>query len=213
MSKKANVSTHPLVQSFITELRDKNLKSSDFRRIVHQVGLLLGYESSTDLQLQDTEVSSYSGKVTGSTLKTKVVLVPVLRGGLGLQEPFLTLFPDAPVLHIGVYRDQKTNSTETYYSSLNVPCDSDVAFILDPVCATGGNVIEVANKLKKWGVKKIKFVTIIASQYGIDRIKEAHSDVEIFAGTIDPKVDEKTQYIIPGLGHCGNRLFLSHYNV
>lgn len=201
-----HVSNHPLIRHKVTMMRDFKTEPKRFRELIREVALLLAYEATADLALQDKVVTTPLAQMRGSELKEVVGLVPVLRAGLGMVEGFWEMMPTAEVWHIGLYRDHKTLEPVQYYNRLPVAPTVDVCMILDPMLATGGSATAAAQILKDWGAKKIKYVGIIAAPEGIKRLQTAHPDVDIYLAVIDDHLNENA-YIVPGLGDAGDRQF------
>ena len=198
---------HPLIQHKISRLRDKNTGTNEFRTIVEEIAILMGYEAFRDLPLQDIEVETpIESCMTPVIAGRKLAVVPVLRAGLGMVGGITTLVPSAKIGHIGLYRDPVTHEPHEYYCKL----PSDIArrdvYVLDPMLATGGSAIGAINLLKKAGCKNIKQLCIIACPEGIEAFTKAHPDVQLFVGTIDKGLNEEG-YIVPGLGDCGDRIY------
>lgn len=203
---QVHVSNHPLIRHKVTMMRDFKTEPKRFRELIREVALLLAYEATADLALQDKVVTTPLAQTRGSELKEVVGLVPVLRAGLGMVEGFWEMMPTAEVWHIGLYRDHKTLEPIQYYNRLPVAPTVDVCMILDPMLATGGSATATAQILKDWGAKKIKYVGIIAAPEGIKRLQTAHPDVEIYLAVVDEHLNESA-YIVPGLGDAGDRQF------
>ncbi len=201
-----HVSTHPLVKHKLTLMRDAKTEPKKFRELIREVTLLLAYEATQDLDLEETVVTTPLAQAKGHKLKEVVGLVPVLRAGLGMVEGFWEMMPSAEVWHIGLYRDHKTLEPIQYYNRLPVAPTVDVCLILDPMLATGGSATATAQILKDWGAKKIKYVGIIAAPEGIQRLQTAHPDVDIYVAVVDDHLNENA-YIVPGLGDAGDRQF------
>lgn len=199
-------STHPLVAHKLSRLRDKNTNPKKFRELVRELAALLAYEATADLQTVQCELETPLAKITGAELKDKIGLVPILRAGLGMVEGFWELMPSAEVWHIGLYRDEKTLRPVEYYNKLPLEPTVSVSIILDPMLATGGSATATADVLKRWGVKKIKFVGLIGAPEGIKLMQEHHPDVPIYLAAIDDHLNERG-YILPGLGDAGDRQF------
>lgn len=199
-------STHPLVVHKLSRLRDKNTNPKKFRELVRELAALLAYEATADLQTVQCELETPLAKITGAELKDKIGLVPILRAGLGMVEGFWELMPSAEVWHIGLYRDEKTLRPVEYYNKLPLEPTVSVSIILDPMLATGGSATATADVLKRWGVKKIKFVGLIGAPEGIKLMQEHHPDVPIYLAAIDDHLNERG-YILPGLGDAGDRQF------
>jgi len=199
-------STHPLVAHKLSRLRDKNTNPKKFRELVRELAALLAYEATADLQTAPRELETPLAKMTGAELKEKIGLVPILRAGLGMVEGFWELMPSAEVWHIGLYRDEKTLRPVEYYNKLPLEPTVSVSIILDPMLATGGSATATADVLKRWGVKKIKFVGLIGAPEGIAAMQKAHPDIPIYLAAIDARLNERA-YIVPGLGDAGDRQF------
>jgi len=199
-------SPHPLVAHKLSRLRDKNTNPKKFRELVREISALLAYEATTDLQTVPRELETPLAKMTGQELQEKLGLVPILRAGLGMVEGVWELMPSAEVWHIGLYRDEQTLRPVEYYNKLPLEPTVSVCLILDPMLATGGSATATANVLKRWGVKKIKFVGLIGAPEGIKVMQEAHPDIDIYLAAIDDHLNEHA-YIVPGLGDAGDRQF------
>ena len=204
----ANVyaSPHPLVAHKLSRLRDKHTEPKKFRELVREIAGLLAYEATADLAVTPRELETPLAKMTGSELQEKIGLVPILRAGLGLVEGFWELMPSAEVWHIGLYRDEHTLRPVQYYNKLPTEPTVSVCLILDPMLATGGSATATAEVLKNWGVKKIKYVGLIAAPEGIKAMQTAHPDIDIHIGAVDDHLNERA-YIVPGLGDAGDRQF------
>ncbi|MBP6179292.1 MAG: uracil phosphoribosyltransferase [Anaerolineales bacterium] len=201
-----HASTHPLVLHKLSRLRDKNTEPKKFRELVREIAMLIAYEATADLATTPRELETPLAKVTGSELKEKIGLVPVLRAGLGMVEGFWELMPGAEVWHIGLYRDEHTLRPVEYYNKLPLEPTVSVCLILDPMLATGGSATATAEVLKRWGVNKIKYVGLIAAPEGIKAMQAAHPDIDIYVAAIDDHLNERA-YIVPGLGDAGDRQF------
>jgi uracil phosphoribosyltransferase len=199
-------SKHPLVAHKLSRLRDKNTEPKKFRELVREIAGLLAYEATADLQTRPVEIETPLTKMTAQELKEKIGLVPILRAGLGMVEGIWELMPSAEVWHIGLYRDEHTLQPVEYYNKLPVDPRVSVCLILDPMLATGGSATATADILKRWGVKKIKYVGLIAAPEGIKAMQTAHPDIDIFTASIDDHLNERA-YIVPGLGDAGDRQF------
>lgn len=199
-------SSHPLVAHKLSRLRDKNTEPKKFRELVREIAGLLAYEATADLAVTPRELETPLAKMTGQELQEKIGLVPILRAGLGLVEGFWELMPSAEVWHIGLYRDEKTLRPVEYYNKLPLEPTVSVCLILDPMLATGGSATATAEVLKRWGVKKIKFVGLIGAPEGIKLMQEKHPDIDIYLAAIDDHLNERA-YIVPGLGDAGDRQF------
>ncbi len=199
-------SAHPLVAHKLTRLRDKNTDPKRFRELVREIAALLAYEATADLLTVARRVETPLAGITGTELKEKIGLVPILRAGLGMVEGFWELMPTAEVWHIGLYRDEQTLKPVEYYNKLPVEPTVSVCLILDPMLATGGSAVATTDVLKRWGVKKIKFVWLIGAPDGIKNMQTHHPDVPIFLAAVDDHLNERA-YIVPGLGDAGDRQF------
>lgn len=199
-------SIHPLVAHKLSLLRDKNTEPKKFRELIREISALLAYEATSDLILYQTTIETPLATTTGSVLSEKICLVPILRAGLGMVEGVWNLMPSAEVWHIGLYRDEHTLKPVEYYKKVPVEPSVSVSLILDPMLATGGSAVATVDILKRWGVRKIKFVGILAAPQGIENIQKHHPDVNIYIAGIDETLNQKG-YILPGLGDAGDRQF------
>lgn len=202
-----HVVTHPLVQHKLTKLRDKETSSTNFRRLLREIGLLLGYDATRDLPTVQTRIETPIEAMDAPLLDgKKLVVVPILRAGLGLAEGVIDLVPLARVGHVGLYRDPRTLQAVEYY--LKIPqdiSDRDV-IVCDPMLATAHSAIAAVDRLKESGARRIKFICVLGSEQGARTFAEAHPDVPVFAAAIDAKLNDHG-YIVPGLGDAGDRLF------
>ncbi len=204
---KVVVIDHPLIQHKLTFLRDVTTGSKDFRDLVREMSMLMGYEVTRDLQLRDIEIETPMGKTVAKTLTgRKLGIVPILRAGLGMVDGILQLIPAAKVGHVGLYRDPETLQPVEYYCKLPTDVGERQLIVLDPMLATGGSAKAAIKFLKDKGALNIKFMCLIASPEGIEALKAAHPDVDIYVAAIDEKLDGHA-YIVPGLGDAGDRLF------
>jgi len=199
-------STHPLIAHKITRLRDYQTEPKKFRELVRELAALLAYEATADLMVRPVKVQTPLAEADGFDLQERIGLVPILRAGLGMVEGVWELMPSAEVWHIGLYRDEKTLKPVSYYNRLPIEPTVSVCLILDPMLATGGSAVATVDILKKWGVRKIKFLGLIASPEGIEVLHSAHPDVPIHIAAIDQGLNEHA-YILPGLGDAGDRQF------
>ena len=199
-------SKHPLVLHKLSRLRDINTQPKKFRELVREIAALLAYEATADLATTSRELETPLESMTGQELKEKIGLVPILRAGLGMVEGVWGLMPSAEVWHIGLYRDEDTLRPVEYYNKLPTEPTVSVCLILDPMLATGGSATATAEVLKKWGVKKIKFVGLIAAPEGVKAMQDQHPDIDIHIAAIDDHLNDKA-YIVPGLGDAGDRQF------
>lgn len=206
MDNMVNIMSHPLITHKLSIMRDKNTSVKDFRECAHEVALLIGYEATKDLKLEDYEIETPITKTVGKRIKKQVALVPILRAGLGMVDAIMSLIPAAKIGHIGLYRNEETLEPVEYYCKLPTDISERQVLVVDPMLATGGSAVAAINFIKKRGAKNIKFVCIIAAPEGIQVLREAHPDVEIYCGALDEKLNEHG-YIVPGLGDAGDRLF------
>lgn len=199
-------SRHPLVRHKLSRLRDKHTDPKRFRELVREIAALMVYEATADLTVVPREVETPLRAMTAYELHDKIGLVPILRAGLGMVDGIWELMPQAEVWHIGLYRDEQTLRPVEYYNKLPTEPTVSVCLILDPMLATGGSATATVEVLKRWGVKKIKFVGLIGAPEGIARMQQEHPDVPIYLAAIDDHLNEKG-YIVPGLGDAGDRQF------
>jgi uracil phosphoribosyltransferase len=199
-------SPHPLVAHKLSFLRSKDTEPKKFRELIREIAALMTYEATADLPLQPRQVETPLAPMVGQELKQKVGLVPILRAGLGMVEGVWDLMPSSEVWHIGLYRDERTLKPVEYYNKLPVEPTVSVCLILDPMLATGGSAVATTDVLKRWGVKRIKFVGIIGAPEGIRLMQQHHPEVPIHLAAIDERLNEHG-YILPGLGDAGDRQF------
>ena len=198
---------HPLITHKISRLRDKNTGTNEFRALVEEIAMLMGYEALSDLPTEEIEVERPI-----ETCKTEVIagrklaIVPILRAGLGMVSGITALVPTAKIGHIGLYRDETTHEPQEYYCKLPDPISERLIVVTDPMLATGGSAVEAVNFIKQHGGKNIKFLCIIAAPEGVKRFHEAHPDVQLYVGHLDRELN-KDAYICPGLGDAGDRIF------
>ncbi|AEI14714.1 uracil phosphoribosyltransferase [Flexistipes sinusarabici DSM 4947] len=198
---------HPLIEHKLTYIREKHTSKKEFKELVDEVALLMAYEITKDFSLQEIEISTPICKTKSKVVSgKKVVLVPILRAGLGMVDGILKLIPSARVGHIGLYRDEKTLKPVSYYFKIPSNCEDREFILVDPMLATGGSAVAAADMLKKAGAKNIKFMCLIAAPEGVEKFCKAHPDVKVYAAGLDEKLNEHG-YIVPGLGDAGDRLF------
>ncbi len=202
-----HIMDHPLIKHKISLMRDKHTGSKEFRDLVSEVANLMCYEATRDLPLKEVEIETpvATAKVQVVSGK-KVALVPILRAGLGMVEGMLRMVPAAKVGHIGLFRDPETLMPQSYYCKMPDDIAQRDVIVLDPMLATAGSAIAAVDELKKLGVKNIKFLCIIAAPEGVEKLMNAHPDVELFIGNLDSHLNDHG-YIVPGLGDAGDRIF------
>lgn len=204
---KVYVFDHPLIQHKTAMIRKIDTSVKDFREMVREISMLMGYEATRNLPLEDVEIETPMCKTTMKMLKGEdIAIVPILRAGLGMVDGMLALVPNAKVGHVGLYRDPETHIPVEYYCKLPTDIVKRQVFVVDPMLATGGSAIAAIDFIKDRGAKNIIFMCIIASPEGIEALQKAHPDVDIFIAAKDEKLNESA-YIIPGLGDAGDRLY------
>lgn len=201
---------HPLITDLVSQLRDKTTKPHRFREAVRKLSTLLFYEAARDLKTETVEIETPLMKTDGVRVSEKVGLVPILRAGLGMADGILQLLPEAQVWHLGLYRDEKTLEAISYYNKLSGAHPVEVAFVLDPMIATGGTAIRTVQTLEEWGVKRIKLIGLLASKIGLKELQEKHPNTQIYVCAVDPELNEDG-YIVPGLGDAGDRQFGTYW--
>ena len=205
--KKVIVTDHPLIQHKLTLMRDKNTGSKDFRELLTEKTMLMGYEITRNIQLEEVEIET---PVTNTKSKIisgkKLGIVPILRAGLGMVDGLLNLVPAAKVGHVGLYRDPETLKPVEYYSKFPQDIEEREMIIVDPMLATGGSAVAAIDVLKQKGAVSIKLVNLVAAPEGIEEVHKYHPDVEIYVAAVDERLNDHG-YIVPGLGDAGDRLF------
>ena len=198
---------HPLIQHKISMLRDQQTGTNEFRKLVEEIAVLMGYEAFRDLPMESVEVQTPLETCQTPVISgKKLAVVPILRAGLGMVNGILTLVPSAKVGHIGLCRNHETHEPEEYYCKLPSPIEERTIAVLDPMLATGGSAVAAVNFIKEHGGKHIKFLCVIAAPEGIERFHKAHPDVQHYCGCLDRCLNEEA-YICPGLGDAGDRIF------
>jgi uracil phosphoribosyltransferase len=201
------INDHPLIQHKTAMLRDKNTNVKDFRELVKELAILMGYEVTRDLPLVDSEIETPLEKMSVKVLPdADLAIVPILRAGLGMVDGFLSLVPNAKVGFVGLYRDPDTHKPVEYYCKLPDDIEKRRVVVLDPMLATGGSAAAAIQFVKDKGATEIKFVCLIAAPEGIEVLKEAHPDVDIYAARLDRQLNDHA-YILPGLGDAGDRIY------
>ena len=207
MDRKVVVIDHPLIQHKLSVLRDVRTGTKEFRDLVNEIAMLMVYDATRDLPLQDIEVQTPCGVAHCKELAgRKLAFVPILRAGLGMVDGALALVPSAKVGHIGLYRDETTLEPVEYYCKLPKDIEERDVFVVDPMLATGGSAIDAIGQIKKRSPRSIKFLCMIAAPEGLEALKNAHPDVDIFVAGMDDHLNENG-YIVPGLGDAGDRIF------
>lgn len=198
---------HPLIKHKLTMIRDKSTGTNEFRAIVEEIAMLIGYEALRDLELEEVEVETPLEVAKCPVIAgKKPAIVPILRAGLGMVGGLLKLMPAAKVGHIGLYRDEVTFEPHEYFCKLPSPIELRRIYVVDPMLATGGSAVAAIDFIKQHGGKDISFLCVIAAPEGLERLHAAHPDVKIFVGNLDRELNEKA-YICPGLGDAGDRIF------
>ena len=204
---KVYVMDHPLIQHKVGIIRREEVGSKDFRQMISEIAMLMCYESTRNLKLQDVKIKTPICETTVKELAgKKLAVVPILRAGLGMVEGMLAMIPAAKVGHIGLYRDPETLEPVEYYCKLPSDCNEREVYVVDPMLATGGSCVAAIQMLKEKGVKNIHFMCIIASPEGVERLQKEHPDVDIYIAALDEKLNDHG-YNVPGLGDAGDRIF------
>ncbi len=198
---------HPLIEHKLSILRDKNTGTKEFRELIEEIGMFLCYEAMKDVKLDKVEIETPITKMkTGRLNEDKYAFVPILRAGMGMLDGVISVIPNAKIGHIGMYRDEETFEPVNYFFKVPKDIEKREVIILDPMLATGGSALDAIELLKSKGVKKMKFLCIIAAPEGIKKVESKYPDVQIYCAHIDKKLNEN-KYIIPGLGDAGDRIF------
>lgn len=204
---KVVIMEHPLIQHKIGIIRKQETSSKEFREMIGEIAMLMCYEATRDLKLEDVEITTPITKTTVKELAgKKLAVVPILRAGLGMVEGMLAMIPAAKVGHIGLYRDPETLVPVEYYCKLPADCSERDIFVVDPMLATGGSAEAAIQMLKDKGVRNIRFMCIIAAPEGVKKMQESHPDVDLYIGALDDHLNDHG-YIVPGLGDAGDRIF------
>ncbi len=202
-----HVIDHPLIQHKLTYMRKKETGSKDFRELLDEIAMLMGYEVTRDLPLEDMEIETPLEKMTGKVISgKKLAIVPILRAGLGMVDGLLELVPVAKVGHIGLYRDPETHLPIEYYCKLPADISERIVIVVDPMLATGGSASDALMKLKERGCTHLRLMCLVAAPEGVAAVQKNHPDVDIYVAAVDEKLNEHA-YILPGLGDAGDRLF------
>ncbi len=202
-----HVINHPMIQHKLTIMRKKETGSKDFRQLLDEISMLMGYEVTRDLPLEDVEIETPVSKMTGKEISgRKLAIVPILRAGLGMMTGLQTLVPVAKVGHIGLYRDEKTHNPVVYYCKLPLDIQERLVIVTDPMLATGGSSCDAIRMLKERGCRNIRLMCLVGAPEGIERVQKEHPDVDIYLAAVDDHLNENA-YIVPGLGDAGDRIF------
>ncbi len=206
MFPNLTVVAHPLVEHKLTKLRDRETSTRDFKALVNEIAMLMAYEATKDLPLEQTAVETPLERTEGRQVAgKKLALVPILRAGLGMVDGIIQLMPNARIGHIGIFRDHQSLEPVDYYFKIPGDQEDRLFFVLDPMLATGGSAVRSIDALKEAGVKRIRFLCLVAAPDGVQRMLEAHRDVAIYAAALDRELNARG-YILPGLGDAGDRL-------
>jgi uracil phosphoribosyltransferase len=204
---QVHVIDHPMVQHKLTIMRDKETGSKDFRQLLEEISLLMGYEITRDIPLENKEIETPICKMTAKKVRgRKLAIVPILRAGMGMVKGLQTLVPVAKVGHIGLYRNETTHEPVVYYCKLPEDIQERLVIVTDPMLATGGSACDALKMLKERGCSNIRLMCLVAAPEGIARVQREHPDVDIFVAAIDERLNEDA-YIVPGLGDAGDRIF------
>ena len=198
---------HPLIQHKLTIMRRKNTPSKDFRELLDEISMLMGYEITRNLPLEDIEIETPICKTRAKRIAgKKLAIVPILRAGLGMVDGLLRLVPVARVGHIGLYRDPESHEPVEYYCKMPPDIDQRLVIIVDPMLATGGSAADAITMVKARGAKNVLLMCLVAAPEGVAKVQAAHPDVDIYAASLDEKLNDHA-YIVPGLGDAGDRIF------
>jgi uracil phosphoribosyltransferase len=206
MSSAVFVSRHPLVLDRLGQLRSVATEPKAFRRVLRDMSQMLFFEAAAELGVEPQTIQTPLAQCSGHRIVDRIGLAPILRAGLGMAEAILEMVPTAQVWHIGLYRDHQTLRPVTYYNKLPPRPEIDLAFVVDPMLATGGSAVAALTILKEWGLRRMKFIGLIAAPEGVEAVRAAHPDVSIHLAAVDSHLDEN-KYIVPGLGDAGDRQF------
>ncbi|MBQ8310218.1 MAG: uracil phosphoribosyltransferase [Clostridia bacterium] len=202
-----HVMDHPLITHKLSIMRNKKTGSKDFRELLEEIAMLMGYELTRDLPLEEVSIETPLTKMKAKMISgKKLAIVPILRAGLGMVDGLQSLIPVAKVGHIGLYRDPNTHMPVEYYCKLPPDINERIVILIDPMLATGGSAIDALTLLKNRGCKQIRFMCLVAAPEGVKKVQEAHPDVDIYTAALDDHLNEHA-YIVPGLGDAGDRIF------
>jgi uracil phosphoribosyltransferase len=206
MSGKVIVFNHPLMTHKLTIIRNEVTNTKDFRETVSEIANLMAYEATRELPVKEVEVKTPIALCKSTMIEGDIVIVPILRAGLGMVDGILKLMPTAKIGHIGLYRDEETFEPKEYFCKLPTHIDERKIFVLDPMLATGGSAVTAIDFIKQHGGKDISFLCVIAAPEGLEKLHKAHPDIKIYVGNLDRCLNERA-YILPGLGDAGDRIF------
>lgn len=205
--KNVTVLDHPLIAHKITHLCDKHTNTKEFREIVSEIAMLMGYEAYRDLKTTDVQIEAPLSTFMSPVVNEKIAIVPILRAGLGMVDGLTSLFPNAKVGHIGLYRDEETLEPHEYYCKLPQDCVDGQVIVVDPALATGGSAAAAIGFIKERGFKNIKLLSLIAAPEGLERVVTAHPDVKIFVAHFANAPLNEKGYILTAFGDAGDRIF------
>ena len=204
---RLHIIDHPMVQHKLSIMRDIRTGSKDFRELLKEISLLMGYEVTRDLPLENVEIETPMKRMTAKVISgKKLAIVPILRAGLGMVDGLLTLLPVAKVGHIGLYRDETTHQPVAYYCKMPFDIDQRLVIVTDPMLATGGSASDAIQMLKNLGCNNIRLMCLVGVPEGIAKVQAEHPDVDIYLAAVDDHLNENA-YIVPGLGDAGDRIF------
>lgn len=204
---RLHIIDHPMIQHKLSIMRDVRTGSKDFRELLKEISLLMGYEITRDLPLENIEIETPMKKMTARVISgKKLAIVPILRAGLGMVDGLLTLLPVAKVGHIGLYRDETTHQPVSYYCKMPFDIDQRLVIVTDPMLATGGSSADAITMLKNLGCTHIRLMCLVAAPEGVKRLQQEHPDVDIYVAALDEELNSDA-YILPGLGDAGDRIF------
>ena len=203
---RVTIIEHPVITDKLTRIRDKATSAKDFQQIVREIGSLMTYEITKDFPLKEVEIETPICKTIQKKIAQDVVIVPILRAGIGMLEGIRDVLPNAKVGFVGLYRDETTLQPVSYYEKFPANLKDSIVLLVDPMLATGGSAVKAVDILKKHGATRIIYAGLVSVQYGIDVLSKAHPDIDIYTAALDEKLNE-VGYIVPGLGDCGDRLF------
>ncbi len=197
---------HPIIDRYLTILRDKNSGTQQFRKAMENIATILAYHALADLQLSEKTIETPIQETTGYEIRDEVFVIPILRAGLSLEDGIIQFIPDARVGHVGVYRDEESHQPVNYYHNLPDGIERAYTLVIDPMLATGGSAVHTLKFLKEQGAVNIRFVCLIAAPEGIEHLQSEHPEVKIITAAIDDHLNDQA-YIVPGLGDAGDRYF------